>query len=247
MLSYRKSVDTKQTQTVKIAVSLAMVLIASFSLSGCSSISKADCIVMDWFELGRTDGMSGQPRSTFQERAKPCLKHGVIPDREAYYKGHDKGLEIYCTEQHGFDLGKKGQPYTPICPEESDFRTGYDKGLKFYCTEENGYLAGVNGLQYNYVCPPELEADFLRGYERGRRLFDYRSRVRNLQNRLDQIELQISNKESFYRYDLSEEQMTQLRSELRRLDLEYRQVSRELRYATLELQDYEDSVGASGF
>ena len=223
-----------------------MLLVASFSLSGCSTTSKADCIVMDWFELGRTDGMNGKPRSTFQERAKPCLKHGVIPDRAAYYSGHDEGLAIYCTEPHGFDLGKKGLPYTMICPEESGFRTGYEKGLKLYCTEENGYLAGVNGWEYNYVCTPQLEADFLRGYERGRRLFEYRSSVKKLRNRLNHIELQIRNKENFYRYDLSEEQMAQLRSELRMLDLEYRQVSRKLRYTRLELEAYEDFIGING-
>jgi hypothetical protein len=219
-----------------------IVLVTSFSLSGCSTISKADCIVMDWFELGRTDGMSGNPRSTFQERAKPCLKRGVIPDRQAYYNGHDEGLAIYCTEQHGFDLGKKGLPYKPICPDDSGFRIGYDKGIQLYCTEKNGYSAGVNGWEYNHVCPPQLEVNFLKGYEKGRRLFEYRDRVKMLQNRLNHIQLQIRNKESFYNYDISDEQTIQLRSELRMLDIEYREVSRELRYATLELQDYEDST-----
>ena len=200
---------------------------------------------MDWFELGRTDGMNGEPRSTFQERAKPCLKRGVIPDRAAYYSGHDEGLAIYCTERNGFDLGKKGLPYTTICPDESGFRTGYDEGIKLYCTEENGYLAGVNGWEYNYVCPPQLEADFMSGYQRGRRLFEYRNKVKHLESRLNHIELQIRNKESFYMYELSEEQMLQLRSEIRMLDLEYREVSRKLRYATLELKAYEDSVGTN--
>ena len=202
---------------------------------------------MDWFERGRTDGMSGLPRSTFQERAEPCLKHGVIPDRTAYYKGHDEGLKVYCTEQQGFDLGRQGQPYRPICPKESGFRMGYDRGLKLYCTEESGYLAGVNGLDYNYVCAPPLESDFMRGYEKGRRLFDYRRRVRNLENRLTHIEIQIRNKESFYRYDLSESQRIQLSSELRMLDIEYREVSRELRYARIELENYEDSIGVMAY
>lgn len=84
--------DKKQTQTFIITISLFMVVVALFSLSGCSTVSKADCLLMDWFELGRTDGMNGKPRSTFQQRAKPCIKHGVIPDRAAYYRGHDKGL-----------------------------------------------------------------------------------------------------------------------------------------------------------
>ena len=202
---------------------------------------------MDWFELGRTDGMLGRPRSTFQERAKPCLKHGITPDRSSYYRGHDEGLAIYCTEEQGFDLGKKGQSYSPICPEASGFRIGYDKGLQFYCTEENGYLAGVNRQDYNFVCPPQFEADFLKGYERGRQLLEYKNQVQNLENRLNYIEMQIRNKEGFYRRDLSDEQAMNLRSELRMLDLEYREVSRELRYATQELEAYEDSIGGKRF
>lgn len=239
--------DTKQTQTALIAISLVVVLIASLSLSGCATMSKADCIAMDWFELGRTDGMIGKPRSTFQERAKPCLKHGIVPDRASYYRGHDEGLTIYCTEEQGFDLGKTGQLYTPICPEESGFRTGYDRGIQLYCTEEKGYQAGLNGQNYNFVCPPQLEADFLKGYERGRRLLEYKNQVRELENRLNYIEVQIRNKESFYRQNLSDEQMIQLRSELKMLDIEYREISRELRYAIQELEAYEDSIGINRF
>ena len=236
--------DVKQTQGALFVTTLIITGIISFLFSGCASMSKADCIVLDWFERGRTDGMSGKPRSTFQEWAKPCIKHGLIPDRTAYYNGHDKGLEIYCTEATGFDLGQKGQPYEPICPEESDFRTGYEEGIKLYCTEENGYSVGVNGWVYNHVCPPPLEIVFLKGYERGRQLFEYENRVRKLQNRLDYIDAQIRNKESFYRYDLSDQQMMQLRSDLKMLDIEYREVSRELKYAREELEAYEESIEA---
>ena len=232
----------KQTQTTLIICSLSVVLVANLFLSGCSTLSKADCIVMDWFELGRTDGMNGKPRSTFQERAKPCLKHGVIPDRAAYYRGNDQGLAIYCSEEQGFDLGSEGLPYNPVCPDDSGFRIGYDKGIKLYCTDENGYLVGTNGWEYNRVCPPQLEVDFLRGYERGRRLFECREKVKTLENRLTHIELQIRNKESFYNYNLSDSQMVQLRSELRMLDIEYRETSRQLKYAILELEDCEASI-----
>lgn len=238
---------TKQTQTALIVIYLIMALATAFLLGGCSTISKADCIVMDWLELGRTDGMQGNPRSTFQQRAKPCLERGVIPDRAAYYRGHDEGLALYCTEQQGFDLGSKGLPYTSICPEESGFRIGYNKGVKQYCTEQNGYSVGVKGWEYQHICPPQLEVEFLRGYAKGRRLFEYRNRVKVLEARLNQIELQIKNKENFYNYNLSEQQAMELRSELKQLDIEYREVSRELRYATRELQDYEDSIGISHF
>ena len=139
---------------------IVLLLAAIFFTSGCSTISRSDCIVMDWFELGRTDGMDGKPRSTFQERAKPCLKHGVIPDRQAYYAGHDEGLTVYCTEYNGFELGRQGQPYKSICPEDSssDFKKGYDEGIKSYCTEENGYSIGASGRPYTNVCPSQLQA-----------------------------------------------------------------------------------------
>ena len=75
---YRSSMSTKQTQTALVIIYLMMTLATAFLLNGCSTISKADCIVMDWLELGRTDGMQGKPRSTFQQRAKPCIKRGVV-------------------------------------------------------------------------------------------------------------------------------------------------------------------------
>ena len=227
---------------------LLFVLVVFTFLNGCSTVSRTDCLLTDWYDLGRTDGMGGKPRSTFQQRAKPCIRHGVIPDRKAYYTGHDEGLSIYCTEQSGFDLGKNGLPYNPICPNDRDFRVGYDRGLKLYCTEENGYLIGVNGRQYNYVCPPQLEPDFIRGYEKGQKIYEYRAKVKSLENRLALIDHRIRFKEPMlYNDSLSDERISQIRSELRSLDIEYRRVSYELNYAIRDLEDYENSVKDSGF
>jgi hypothetical protein len=161
---------------------------------GCAAVSKEDCLVTDWFEIGRLDGMQGTARTALQNRAKACLEHGVNADRRAYYQGHDEGLKYYCTAQKGFELGRKG-------------------------------------LAYKSVCPLQLEKDFRLGYQKGQELFQYESKIASLQRRLKKIERKISKKEEeLYSDNLSDDQRTKIRSDLKSLDLKYRDVSRELKY-----------------
>ncbi len=202
-------------------------------LAGCASVSKEDCLVTDWFEIGRMDGMQGKPRTVFQNRAKPCLEHGISADRQAYYRGHDEGLRYYCTEQKGFELGRQGLAYRSVCPIglEQGFRTGYQNGMRLYCSEENGFALGRRGQPYRYVCPPEFEPDFRAGYQRGKEVYEYESKIAALQRRLKKIERKIDKKEGqLYSDSLTDEQRAEIRSELRSLDLEYRDITRELKY-----------------
>ncbi len=208
---------------------MAIVLI----FAGCATVSKEDCLVTDWYEIGRMDGRQGKPRTVFQGRAKACLEHGINADRQAYYKGHDQGLKYYCTEQKGFELGQRGLPYKSVCPLqlEPDFRAGYNKGMQFFCSEQKGFELGRQGQAYRYVCPPEFEPDFRAGYEKGRELYRYESKISALQKQLKNIERKIDKKEKqLYAANLSDEQRNKIRSELKYLDLEYRDVSRELKY-----------------
>ncbi len=208
---------------------MAIVLI----FAGCATVSKEDCLVTDWYEIGRMDGRQGKPRIAFQGRAKACLEHGISADRQAYYKGHDQGLKYYCTEQKGFELGQRGLPYKSVCPLqlEPDFRAGYNKGMQFFCSEQKGFELGRQGQAYRYVCPPEFEPDFRAGYEKGRELYRYESKISALQKQLKNIERKIDKKEKqLYAANLSDEQRNKIRSELKNLDMKYRDVSRELKY-----------------
>ncbi len=208
---------------------MAIVLI----FAGCATVSKEDCLVTDWYEIGRMDGRQGKPRTVFQGRAKACLEHGINADRQAYYKGHDQGLKYYCTEQKGFELGQKGLPYNSVCPLqlEPDFRAGYNKGMQSFCSEQKGFELGRQGQAYRYVCPPEFEPDFRAGYEKGRELYQYEAKIFALQKQLRNIERKINKKEKgLYAANLSDEQRNKIRSELKNLDMKYRDVSRELKY-----------------
>jgi hypothetical protein len=211
-------------------ISVAAIILL---LAGCASVSKDDCLVTDWYEIGRMDGMQGKPRTVLQNRAKACLEHGINADRLAYYQGHDEGLKHYCTEQRGFELGRMGLAYRSVCPVnlEKDFRAGYKNGMQLFCSEENGFDLGYRGGAYRYVCPPEFESDFRAGYMRGKELYDYESKIASLHKRLKKIERKIHKKEeALYSGNLSDVQRAELRAEIRTLDLEYREITLELKY-----------------
>ena len=215
--------------------SMGIISIAAVMLmvTGCASVSKEDCLLTDWYEIGRMDGRQGRPRTAFQGRAKACLEHGINADRQAYYSGHDQGLNYYCTEQKGFELGQQGLPFNSVCPLqlEPNFRAGYNRGIQSFCTEQKGFDLGHQGQAYRSVCPPEYEPDYRIGYEKGRELYQYEARVASLQRQLKNIERKINLKEKeLYEVNLTDEQRSEIRAELRNLDVKYREVSRELKY-----------------
>jgi hypothetical protein len=87
------------------------------------------------------------------------------------------------------------------------------------------------GRKYQYVCPPELEPNFLTGYVEGKEIREYESKIASLKKRLERIESEIKKKErKLYSSKLSDEQRAKIRSDIRSLDIEYREIVRELKY-----------------
>ena len=117
----------------QILTILSFVFIGFF-LGCASTLTKNECLEADWYEIGFVDGSEGAPRALFQKHAETCLKYNVHVGREAYYRGRDQGLKIYCTQDKGFNLGKLGKKYNPVCPQDldQDFLTGYTKGKQTY-------------------------------------------------------------------------------------------------------------------
>ena len=66
---------------------------------------------------------------------------------------------------------------------------------------------------------------------RGRELYQYEAKIASLKRRLDKIERKITQKEKqLYSDNLSDAQRSEIRSELKSLDLKYRELSRDLKY-----------------
>jgi hypothetical protein len=113
--------------------------------------------------------------------------------------------------------------------EKAEYFRGRDDGLKNFCTYDNGFSQGRYGKSYNYVCPPDLEAPFLAGFSSGRKVYNYNRKVVALEKRLKKIDDEIQEKEKLlFSSEVNKKQRAILRSEIRQLDLEYRETVRDL-------------------
>jgi hypothetical protein len=109
------------------------------------------------------------------------------------------------------------------------YRTGRDQGLLKYCTPENGARLGRNGASYHSVCPVGLEAEFLRQYRFGYKIWEVGQALERADRRLAEINSELAKK------DLGDDQRRQLRRERDDLEDEHDDLARELR--TLEAVD----------
>jgi len=94
----------------------------------------------------------------------------------------------------GLEDGARGRPLSYIgnhrksCaeygvkPDLALYQHGHADGLKQFCTADNGFSLGRAGRGYNNVCPPDLNGQFLAGYETGRELHALSSDISRMQN-----------------------------------------------------------------
>lgn len=119
--------------TNKTAAMAAMALL----ISGCAGMSEEECLVADWHALGYEDGAAGRQVAQLGKRRQACAEYGVRPDTAAYRAGRDEGLELYCTEQRGFRIGRAGQNYNGVCPADLEglFLQAHQAGRELYLAQ----------------------------------------------------------------------------------------------------------------
>lgn len=79
-----------------------------------------------------------------------------------------------------------------ISPILNQWRIGYQKGLISYCTPEKGHQEGLQGKTYHGVCPADTAEDFRFAYDKGQRIYKQSQVVNQLQDKLDNIDRQVS-------------------------------------------------------
>lgn len=97
-------------------ITIATFIMAGFILQSCQTLSKDECAVADWQDLGIKDGRAGHPTSRLEKHTKACLKADIAPDRAAYFAGHNIGIAEFCTPQNGLSFGLRGGYYANSCP-----------------------------------------------------------------------------------------------------------------------------------
>jgi len=118
---------------------LILLAIVSAGLSGCVTMSAAECVAGDWAAIGYEDGSLGYSIERHAKYRKACAKHGVTPDFAAYQDGRDRGLIEYCQPRRGFDVGSQGGRYNGVCSVdlEADFLDAYNVGYHLYSLRSN--------------------------------------------------------------------------------------------------------------
>src|SRR5215831_2065488 len=112
----------------------ATLLLIALATSGCSSMSKDECMTVDWRTVGYEDGVAGRSGGRIADRRKACAKYGVTPDLTAYQNGRAQGLREFCRPQNGFSAGSRGNSYNGVCPVDLEpaFLGAYETGRELY-------------------------------------------------------------------------------------------------------------------
>ena len=110
------------------------LIILSVFLSSCATMSKDECKVANWKDVGFNDGSNGQ-EVLLSSHSKSCAKVGVAPKTAQYMKGYHEGEKQYCTRDNGLLAGEKNRYVGGICKSASlkpVFMSGYNKGKLRY-------------------------------------------------------------------------------------------------------------------
>jgi hypothetical protein len=107
-------------------------------LSSCASMSAEDCAVVDWRNVGYTDGVRGVLQNNDNWQVTRCRDLEAPVDLELYSRGYTEGVNRYCEPDNGYKLGLTGADYNGICRplNEELFLDEYYLGLEVFQFEE---------------------------------------------------------------------------------------------------------------
>ena len=115
-----------------------LLLILPALLAGCAVISEDECRAGNWYERGIEDGARGRDQTLVYQIAQKCQEYGVRTDSEAWLRGHEEGVEQFCTPENGYRHGRQGRRYQGVCtgPTADLFLNAYRQGLADHQVEQ---------------------------------------------------------------------------------------------------------------
>lgn len=117
-------------------ICLLILMMVFGTLLSCSTLTREQCMEIDWQERGKSDGMKGETTEKFAQYQKTCLGHeiNIIKNKGTYLFGRTEGLKLFCTEDSGYSFGSNGGSYNGVCAgvDEKIFLRGFNMGLRLY-------------------------------------------------------------------------------------------------------------------
>lgn len=165
------------------------ILLSALLLTSCATVSKSQCQVGDWQQLGRAAGESGASQRFYHRVAKDCSEYGVRADSAAFEKGRLQGNKRFCTASGGLNAGRRGIEYQSVCSGEAeiDFMRGYLLGRELYL------------IELEYRDSRRLYDDYYHHYHSckpGHRCGRYWHHMYHEESRMRDLRLQMRNKEA---------------------------------------------------
>lgn len=125
---------------LRYALVLTSVLVAVLVSVSCTQIlfdpqnPKTQCANIDWYEIGRTDGVTGSPSTKVGIYQTRCDSTPFPVKIEYYSNGREAGLIEYCSPTGGLEAGKSGATYEKVCPGhlEAAFLSNFHLGTKIH-------------------------------------------------------------------------------------------------------------------
>jgi hypothetical protein len=110
----------------------ALALVAT--LATCTSLSEDECQAGDWEGIGLADGAEGRGTERIEAHVRACAEAGVVPDTEAWLRGREKGLRLYCTPAKAYEVGRRGGSVQAGCTgaELSAMEPAYEHGRRYW-------------------------------------------------------------------------------------------------------------------
>ena len=99
--------------------------LALMALSSCATLNESECQVVDWQQLGVTNGAQGQPSAYIAQHQEACARYGIPVNATAWRAGWEQGIRTYCTPANGLNVGRNGRFNRNACP--ADLALGFDE------------------------------------------------------------------------------------------------------------------------
>ena len=119
---------------MKSMIKSVCLVLLSVLMVGCATLNEDECVTADWYEIGYSDGVKGQPDSYLEKHRKACAKHGVRANLDDWLAGREAGLKRYCTAQKGYEEGLNNRTYHGVCEgrDADEFLRAYEQGQQLY-------------------------------------------------------------------------------------------------------------------
>ena len=114
-----------------------LLIAALLVLAACTTLSEEECRAGDWFQIGVSDGAEGRGTDRIEAHRRACAPAGIAPDVEAWLRGRERGLRLYCVPPKAYEAGRRGRAIAEGCTaaELTRMRPAWEWGRQYWRLE----------------------------------------------------------------------------------------------------------------